>query len=388
MKRLPPARPLLGPLIPLYRLALALRELRLQFGWEPVQRLLKPVVSVGNISTGGAGKTPFTIALARALSRRGIAVDVLSRGYGRISRFAARVDPDGSAAEFGDEPLLIARHTGLPVYVASQRFEAGQMAEAQVAEAADKPCSQRAFAPSAEDADGNEAPCPGTTSAVPQEPQECFDGARLQSRQMDGVEENGASAPAVPALHLLDDGFQHRQLVRAVDIVLVSREDLRDHLLPAGNLREPLSALRRAMVLVIPAEEPKTESALRALGFSGPVWRIRRRMIIPHFPGPVVAFCGIARPEQFFSGLEQAGMDMALCKTFADHHRYQPNDIHYLSHVAASSRATLLTTEKDAARIGALAHLLPPAVQLHTVGLVSEIEDEDAALDWLLARLQ
>ncbi|MDR3793136.1 MAG: tetraacyldisaccharide 4'-kinase [Terracidiphilus sp.] len=324
MKRHSPVRPLLGPLIPLYRLALGLRELRLKVGWEPVRTLHKPVVSVGSISAGGAGKTPLTISLARAFTRRGIAVDVLSRGYGRQSRLPVRVDPQGLAAEFGDEPLLIARSTGVPVYVASQRYEAGLLAET-------------------------------------------------------------SSASAV--LHLLDDGFQHRQLARTVDIVLVSREDLRDHFLPAGNLREPVSVLHRATVLTIPAGEPKTESELRALGFAGPIWRIRRRMDIPEIFGPAVAFCGIARPEQFFSGLEQADLDLAACKPFADHHAYQPNDLLQLASLAADSRATLLTTEKDATRIGALAHLLPPTVQLRTVGLITEIEDEDAALDWLLARL-
>ncbi|MDR3724679.1 MAG: tetraacyldisaccharide 4'-kinase [Terracidiphilus sp.] len=325
MRHHPPVRPQLGPLIPLYRLALGLRELRLRIGWESVRQLQKPVVSIGNISAGGAGKTPLTIALAHALARRGIAVDVLSRGYGRQSRLPARVDPEGSAAAFGDEPLLIARATGLPVYVARQRYEAGRMSEAEETEV---------------------------------------------------------------KVHLLDDGFQHRQLARVADIVLVSREDLRDHLLPAGNLREPVSALQRATILAIPAEEPKTESELRALGFACPIWRIRRRMDIPEILGPAVAFCGIARPDQFFSGLEQAGLDLAACKPFADHHIYQPNDLLQLANLAAGSRATLLTTEKDATRIGALACLLPPAVQLRTVGLVSEIEDEDAAIGWLLAHIQ
>ncbi len=99
------ARPWLLPLAPLYRLALGVRE----FCLGPARRLRFPVVSIGNLSAGGAGKTPLTIALAQALSRRGIEVDVLSRGYGRAGRGAARVEPGGTAEEFGDEPLLIAR---------------------------------------------------------------------------------------------------------------------------------------------------------------------------------------------------------------------------------------------------------------------------------------
>ena len=83
MKSTPAARPLLWPLVPAYRIALALRDLQLRTGLKPVRRLRWPVVSIGNLSTGGAGKTPLTITLAKALTARGLHVDVLSRGYGR-----------------------------------------------------------------------------------------------------------------------------------------------------------------------------------------------------------------------------------------------------------------------------------------------------------------
>ena len=95
-------RKLLLPLVPAYRLALALRELRLGTKLEPVRRLRWPVVSIGNLSTGGAGKTPLTIALTKKLESHGLRVDVLSRGFGRNSQHAARVSPDGTAEEFGD----------------------------------------------------------------------------------------------------------------------------------------------------------------------------------------------------------------------------------------------------------------------------------------------
>ena len=122
-------RPLLLPLVPLYAAGLALRELRLSRGWEPIRRLRFPVISIGNLSTGGSGKTPLTITLARLLSARGFHVDVLSRGYGRSSREPARVLPDGTAEQYGDEPLLIAREAGVPVYVAAERYDAGLLAE-------------------------------------------------------------------------------------------------------------------------------------------------------------------------------------------------------------------------------------------------------------------
>ena len=130
MRRPFPPRRLLFPLIPLYQLALGARELRLHLGLEPVRRLRFPVISIGNLSTGGSGKTPLTIALAKALLQRGFQVDVLSRGYGRHSRLPARVAPDGTAENFGDEPLLIARETNLPVFVAPHRYHAGLLAEA------------------------------------------------------------------------------------------------------------------------------------------------------------------------------------------------------------------------------------------------------------------
>jgi tetraacyldisaccharide 4'-kinase len=329
-----PVRKLLLPLVPAYRLALALRELRLGAGLERVRRLGWPVVSIGSLSAGGAGKTPLTIALAKALTRRGLRVDVLSRGYGRGSQRPARVNPDGSAEEFGDEPLLIARETGVPVYVAGQRFEAGLLAEAD----------------------------------------RCAD-LRL-------------------GLHLLDDGFQHRQLHRDVDILLMNRQDWHDTLLPAGNLREPLKAARRATVIAIPApgEEPDgapdLEAALRAWGWEGPVWRLRRRMEVPTVDGPVVAFCGIARPEQFFAGLEVAGLRIAARIAFSDHHRYTARDLDRLAAAARESGGTtLITTEKDQVRLGMLAAALPESLPLKTAGLRVEIENEDEAVEWLVERL-
>ena len=114
-----------------------------------------PVVSIGNLSTGGAGKTPLTIALAKLLTARGFQVDVLSRGYGRRSALSLAVNPNGTTEDFGDEPLLIARAAGVPVFVGAQRYEAGLLAEASA-----------------------------------------------NSNQND----------TRPQVHILDDGFQHRQL--------------------------------------------------------------------------------------------------------------------------------------------------------------------------------
>jgi tetraacyldisaccharide 4'-kinase len=326
-------RSVLAPLTPLYRMGLALRERRLRSGAEAVQRLRLPVISVGNLSTGGAGKTPLTIALAKGLAARGVPVDVLSRGYGRTEGKTVRVRADGSADEFGDEPLLIARQARVPVYVAPRRYDAGLLAESE-------------------------------------------------------------SPRGVAALHLLDDGFQHRQLHRDIDILLLSRADLRDRLLPAGNLREPLSALQRATVLAIPAEDEELARYLlkpvpvdrnsEEPRWIGPVWRLRRSMDVPKIAGPVLAFCGIARPEQFFTGLEAAGVRIAGRRAFRDHYRYTAADLERLATQAKAAGAdALLTTEKDAVRLAGLQAPVP----LLTAGLRTEIEDEAAALEWLMGRI-
>jgi tetraacyldisaccharide 4'-kinase len=326
------ARRLLFPLVPLYRLALAFRELWLRSGLEPVRRLRFPVVSIGNLSTGGSGKTPLTIALARALAERGLRVDVLSRGYGRKSKFAARVNPDGTAEDFGDEPLLIARETGLPVYVAPRRYDAGLLAEAD-----SQPISE-------------------------------------QNRP--------------PIVHLLDDGFQHRQLARAVDILLLDSGDWQDTLLPAGNLREPLSAIRRASVIAIPANEPELANELQTWGWQGPIWRLRRTIEIPSVTGLVAAFCGIARPQQFFAGLEASNLSLAASTIFPDHHRYTPRDLDGLAAAALAAGATaIITTEKDRVRLGKLTSAFTASMPLATARLRIEIDDQSAAIDWLIDRL-
>jgi len=314
-------RPWALPLVPLYAAASALR-------WTGVQprRLNQPVISIGSLSAGGAGKTPLTIALARLLMQHNKPVDILSRGYGRTSNAPTRVNPNGSAEEFGDEPLLIARETGAPVYVAAQRFEAGQLAEFET-----RPTG---------------------------------------------------------FMHLLDDGFQHRQLHRDINILLVSPSDLDDHLLPAGNRREPLSALKRADVFAIDvaADPPQFGNRLRQLaaappGHEQPIWRYDREVKRPQVSGPITAFCGIARPEQFFQQLEFfeqqdretfAGiikspreverpwrMQVAAKKAFPDHHRYTARDLEELRRLATQSGSTaFVTTAKDAVRLGPAAQQL------------------------------
>jgi tetraacyldisaccharide 4'-kinase len=325
-------RKLLLPLVPVYRLGLWLRAQRLGANAAPVRRLRLPVVSIGNLSTGGSGKTPMTIALAKALTARGVHVDVLSRGYGRKTGTAARVPPQGAAAEFGDEPLLITSKADIAVYVAPDRYQAGLLAE-------------------------------GDLVAI-----------------------TVLGEPHKPGIHLLDDGFQHRQLHRDADIVLLDRRDWTDSLLPAGNLREPREAALRADVIAIPAEDGELAEELKAWGWKRPLWRVRRRMKIPAIDGPVAAFCGIARPEQFFDGLLAGGLDLVVRRTFPDHHPYTPRDVEQLARSARrAGTVALITTEKDQVRLGKLASGFGHSLALETAGLTVEFEDDAAG--WLISRL-
>jgi len=177
----------LNPLSAIYGGVVGARNALYDRGALRARRLQGGVVSVGNLSAGGSGKTPLVMLLGELLKAQGIKFDVLSRGYGRRSRGVRLVDPAGLPQEFGDEPLLIARKLQVPVIVGEDRYEAGRFAESRF-------------------------------------------GAQL---------------------HLLDDGFQHRALARDFDIVLVTPQDANDRLLPGGRLREPLSALRRADAVVL-----------------------------------------------------------------------------------------------------------------------------------------
>ncbi|MGD0598214.1 MAG: tetraacyldisaccharide 4'-kinase [Terriglobales bacterium] len=304
----------MNPFTGLYGAANSLRNILFDCGVLPSRRLERPVVSVGNLSVGGSGKTPFVIALGELLKARGIRFDVLSRGYGRMTRGVLIVETDGNAADFGDEPLLIARRLGVPVVVGESRYEAGRVAE-------------RKFQ---------------------------------------------------PQLHILDDGFQHRSLVRDFDIVLMTERDFDDRLLPSGRLREPLSSLRRADAIVLPASLAVDHPAVR----QKLIWRIERELVLPSLPSAPVVFCGIARPEQFFAQVRAAGITPAAEIIFRDHHAYDRSDIARLLAMRGNLGAGgFLTTEKDAVNLGSLqADLKPFAVAALSLTLNHPTDAVDAIL--------
>jgi len=285
--------------------------------WMRVKHLAGPVVSVGNISAGGSGKTPFVLLLGELLKERGIRVDVLSRGYRRRSRGVLLVHPDGNPDDFGDEPLLIARNLQVPVIVGESRYEAGRFAEATFG----------------------------------------------------------------PQLHLLDDGFQHRELARDFDIVLITPEDMRDQMLPFGRLREPLASLARADAVVLMGDIP--DAAIPASG--KPIWRARRGIIVNSAPNRPVVFCGIARPKNFVAQLRFAGMTPAAEMFYRDHYRYSRSDIENLLRLKQQAGAEgFVTTEKDVVNLGGyLAELQP----LSVAKVKLEIENPANVVDTILRRI-
>jgi tetraacyldisaccharide 4'-kinase len=297
----------------IYGAGVGLRNALYDGGVFRAKRLNGPVVSVGNVSAGGSGKTPLVLLLGELLKRRGVRFDILSRGYGRRTRGVALVDAAGSASEFGDEPLLMARRLSVPVIVGESRYEAGRFAEQKF-------------------------------------------GAQL---------------------HLLDDGLQHRSLARDFEIVLLTAEDLRDRLLPQGRLREPLTSLSRADAVVVSGEV-----ATESLDLKARVWRMRRGIAMADVADRPVAFCGIARPQNFFSQLRGAGIEPVAEKAYRDHYAYTKADVHEL--LALQKRvgaAGFVTTEKDLVNLGELARNLD---RLGVAVVTMELEDSASAVDSML----
>jgi tetraacyldisaccharide 4'-kinase len=316
----------MNPLTGLYSAATALRNTLFDRGVLSSRRLEQPVVSVGNLSVGGSGKTPFVIALGELLKARGIRFDVLSRGYGRKTRGVLIVEPNGNATDFGDEPVLIARRLGVPVIVGESRYDAGRVAE-----------------------------------------------QKFQSQ-----------------LHILDDGFQHRSLARDFDIVLMTEGDFDDRLLPSGWLREPLSSLQRADAIVLPRDSSGQnfsvhELTIESLARQGKlIWRMTREISMPAASLTPIVFCGIAKPQQFFAQVRAAGITPVAEVEFRDHHAYDRSDIERLRAMRGKLGAGgFLTTEKDAVNLGSLQEDLKP---LAVAALSLTLDHPNDVVDAILAR--
>ena len=292
------------------------------------QELGCPVVSVGNLTVGGTGKTPVAEMLARELQKRGRRVAILSRGYKSVPRpfmqrlrnklfkhrdlFPPRIVSDGHSVlldsrRAGDEPHMLAKNLpGVCVLVDKDRVKSGLHA--------------------------------------------------LRHFNSD--------------ILLLDDGLQYQRLRHRIDIVLVDRQSPfgNEHLLPRGTLREPPANLRRASYIIVTKSGPAPDEALlarlRKLNRTAAIiecnhaprhWqdiKTGEKFPLDHLRGRHVgAMSGIARPESFEEGVHQLGATVEITKAFADHHRFTKKEIlRFLEWCDRRSLDALVTTEKDAVR--------------------------------------
>lgn len=296
-------------------------KLRLQAYREGIfrrQSLPGFVVSIGNLTVGGTGKTPAVVMLSRWAIKQGFRVAVLSRGYGGRHKSKILEVSDGSCIkadqrDSGDEPYLLARKlSGVPVVISEKRYAAGLFAR-----------------------------------------------EKFKSD-----------------FFILDDGFQHLELRRNLDLVLIDAERPfgNGHLLPRGPLREPVEQLARADACIITRcgmQDPwvKLHSTLRNAFPEVKVFcadHLPKKVDFPflnetHDPGildgkKVVAFAGIARPEVFKHTLDDLGAETLYFKGFKDHYKFRKDDVHKLIHIKEKLGACyIITTEKDWVRMAAIA---------------------------------
>ncbi len=328
---------LASPLCWIYGGIILLRNIAYNSGWIKVHTLPVPVISIGNLSTGGTGKTPVTLSLTQILADEPYRCKpaILSRGYGRAGKGYHLVSSGnglvGGWQEAGDEPQLLAlRLSHIPVAVDEDRVRGGRRL--------------------------------------------------LQDYS--------------PQVILLDDGFQHRRLHRDLDLVLLHAErDLNDYLLPAGMLREPLGSLRRAHLIALTnaqTEDPKFQRlwdcclrlfgqqrllACRSVPSGCRELRTGKKVKLGELSGKrLLPFCGIAHPDHFVKVLENLGVEVPFVIRFHDHHRYAAKDVEHLATAYVRTRADfLITTEKDAVKLEGLFAALPI--------LVLQIE-----IEWLRGR--
>ncbi len=278
---------LLWPFSVLYRALLFLRHLLYRFGLRPRHRLPVPLMVVGNVLAGGAGKTPVVIELAKHFVKRGLAVGVISRGYGRQDQGYHEVTRESPAALVGDEPLLIRQRAGCPVFVGPARAEAARRLLASH---------------------------PGTE------------------------------------LIISDDGLQHLSLQRDLEIVVFDERGIGNgRLLPAGPLREPWPRQADLVVYAGPWTPAPGFRVNRQLDLEA-LHRDGRRVSLQPWcasegPSPLAAVAGIARPQAFFDMLRDAGLQLSQTIAMRDHDSFAQWP------ARRPAGCTVLCTEKDAVKL-------------------------------------
>jgi tetraacyldisaccharide 4'-kinase len=344
---LPPfAKPVAWLAARLYELGVRGRLQLYERGLLTTYKLPAPVISVGNLTTGGTGKTPCTAYLARMLHDAGYRVAILSRGYKRTSKGLVEVS-DGvrvlcDAATAGDEPYLLATQCpGVRVVVNADRYAAGMWL--------------------------------------------------LQRAEVDGF--------------LLDDGYQHLRLHRDLNLALVDAgEDLSQaRLLPVGHWREPVEQLRRADAVIVTHTEQRVhcepltaqlkQYTASAIFYAKHLLTGLRRLpinqsqaIAAYRGRSVVAFTGIAQPEKFFAALESFGLRIAWRRAFADHYRYDQAEVRAIIMAAQKTgAAAVLTTEKDAANLPPDFFNATPDLPMLAAQLEFQVSEPEALRRMLLA---
>ncbi len=339
------ANVMLSPLSALYRAVTQTRLAAYNRGLLPITKLAAPVISIGNLTTGGTGKTPLVEWVCRMLARKQRRVCILTRGYGRPNPASRVIVSDGStvltnAAEAGDEPFLLAQNLkGLAAVISDpNRIAAGEWALNNL-----------------------------------------------------GVE-----------VFVLDDGFQHLALARDLNILTIDATDPwgGGKLLPAGRLREPRSGLTRADCVVVTRADQSDElvsleAEIQKLIGSRPV--VTSEMIVKgisrmnsgrleelvSLPQPAAAFCAVGNPESFFELLRRGGIDPVSARTFPDHHQYTQAEVDSLIRESREGGAqSVITTAKDAVKLQQSEFKLPCYVLIIEISINEEnriIQMVDAA---------
>lgn len=338
------------PLSALYRIINSFRNMLYDLNLKTVRTLPKPVISIGNISAGGTGKTPFLLALLKLIEDMDVNTAVLTRGYGRLQKIPVilRVDPvtgkaDKDIDKTGDEPLMIAlKHPGIAVGIDADRYQSGN---------------------------------------------------RILKNHPD------------IDLFLLDDGFQHRQLHRDLDLVIidVTRPFIEEKVIPAGLLREPLSNLKRADCFVLSRFSIAPENGRRIKKFLIERFPQTYLVIVEQKMGPIIhietkeimknenlrnsrlgAFSGIGNPASFQGMLKDLPSSLVFHEAFPDHHHYTASDLERLYAKTRKNQCqALITTEKDMVKLAMLPDSFDKSIPLYVLSMTMEINEEKKFRQWL-----
>lgn len=311
----------------IYRRLVERRNAQFDRHARPIVPVDRPVISVGNISAGGTGKTPVVQMMVGLLRQAGLRPAVVLRGYRRRSRGLVVVH-DGQqqradVAAAGDEAFLHAKTLGVPVVVSADKVEAAAHAAGNL---------------------------------------ECD-------------------------VIVVDDGFQHRALHRDVDVVIIDPKTLSGALLPAGRLREPLASLGRADIVLL-ADGVTPEQVRPLMKSSARAFALHRsvRCTAPTTI-PVVAVTGIAGPERFHDSLRALGYTIADTLVLSDHHRYTAFNVRTIAMLARTHHAQIITTSKDHVKLAPLIDDPALLAQIFVLELEAHVDTSALFLSELLRRI-